>query len=153
MELYHFYLHEYSLEPNRYFEGIEKMLTVNQIKANGYKVKTIDGKWRYHKLYASYRGIGHIFAIVTTYNGHSSAYVSTISYGCDLNNLDETCFGPVTRHWKVLCAFMLILGGFVCFFGHKFFRFTLFLMGCIVGTFCTYVVLFDNIQSLTVGGK
>ncbi|XP_063913266.1 transmembrane 7 superfamily member 3-like [Zophobas morio] len=153
VDLYHLYLHENNYAEKYYFNGIENMLTVDLIKSHGYKVSTVDGYFKYRKLYSAYRGVGQVFAIVATYHNRSSAYVPAVSYGCDLDNQDESCYGPVTPHWKVICAFLLIFGLFVNFFGHKFFRITLYLIGFVIGVFITYVILSLSSNNLTVAEK
>ncbi|RZC42089.1 transmembrane 7 superfamily member 3-like, partial [Asbolus verrucosus] len=81
VELYHLYLHEDDFKQSRYFNGLEKMLTVDAIKVNGYKVTTVDGYFKYRKLYSAYRGVGQVFGIIATYQNKSSAYIPAISYG------------------------------------------------------------------------
>jgi hypothetical protein len=150
--MYHLFLHESSYDQSGYFDAVENMLTVDSIKSRGYKVTTVDGYYKYRKLYSAYRGVGQVFAIVATHHNRSSAYVPAVSYGCDLANFDESCYGPVTPHWKLLCAVLLIFGIFTNFFGHKFFRITLFLVGLMVGIFVTYVILSLSNNHLTVAG-
>ncbi|XP_044254477.1 transmembrane 7 superfamily member 3-like [Tribolium madens] len=152
VDMYHLYLHENNYDPLYYFNGIEKMLTVNLIQKNGHKVSTVDGYFKYRKLYSAYRGVGQVFAIVATNGNVSSAYVPAVSYSCDLTQMD-TCNGPVTPHWKLICAIMTIFGIFVCFFGHRFFRLTLYLAGFTLGIFVTYVILSLSSNNLTVEEK
>ncbi|KAH0809332.1 hypothetical protein MTP99_011906 [Tenebrio molitor] len=153
VDMYHLFLHESSYDQSGYFDAVENMLTVDSIKSRGYKVTTVDGYYKYRKLYSAYRGVGQVFAIVATHHNRSSAYVPAVSYGCDLANFDESCYGPVTPHWKLLCAVLLIFGVFTNFFGHKFFRITLFLVGLMVGVFVTYVILSLSNNHLTVAEK
>lgn len=57
----------------------------------------------------------------------------------------------VTPHWKFLCAVLLFTGFFLCFFGHRFFRVSLFIAGFIFGAFITYLIL--SHASLSFEGK
>lgn len=107
--------------------------------------------------YSAYRGTGAVFGVVATYKHGSSAYVPAVSYACDVLDWDADCNGPgerrgfggcfllgwfsVTLHWKLLCAFLLFLGFFVCYCGHRFFRTSLFFAGFISGTLLTYIAL------------
>lgn len=152
VEMYHLYLHENNYDSYYYFWAIESMLTVDLIRAKGVKIPTVEGYFKYRKLYATYRGVGQVFAIVATYGNTSSAYVPAVSYGCDLTE-PETCTGPVTPHWKLICAFLAIFGLFVCHVGHRFLRITLYLVGCTLGIFVTYVILSLSTDSLTVEGN
>lgn len=61
-------------------------------------------------------------------------------------------FFPVTDHWKFLCAGLLLFGLFVCFFGHKYFRITLFIIGFTFGIFITYLMISQE-EDFTTKGK
>ncbi|KAG5879208.1 hypothetical protein JTB14_004098 [Gonioctena quinquepunctata] len=141
VDMYHLYLPEFRKGNETYFDGIEKMLTVEDILEFGTKVPDIEGYFKFRRLYSSYRGIGEVFGVIATYRGWSTAYVPAISYGCDLLNWDQNCIGPVTGFWKLICAVLLIFGLFVCFSGHRFFRLTLCLIGFTFGVFITYITM------------
>lgn len=94
LEMYHLFLGEYDKSVNAYFEGITKMLTVENIRVNGRKVPSNEGYFLYHRLFSSYRGTGEVFAILATFNNRTSAYVPAVSYGCDMRNWDGSCIGP-----------------------------------------------------------
>ena len=80
-----------------------------------------------------------MYAIIAIYGNASSAYVPAVSYACDINSWDETCVGPVSVVWKVLCAIILFMGTFMCFFGHRFFRIEMFVFGFMFGGFISYI--------------
>ncbi|KAJ8913338.1 hypothetical protein NQ315_013309 [Exocentrus adspersus] len=141
VEMYHLFLNENDNNINTYFEGIDKMLTVDNIRSYGRKVPSNSENFFYHRLFSSYRGTGEVFAIVSTYNNRSSAYVPAVSYGCDLVNWDISCIGPVTGFWKFVCALLLIFGLITCFYGHVFFKVTLFTMGLSFGVLITYFAI------------
>ncbi|XP_018562655.1 transmembrane 7 superfamily member 3-like [Anoplophora glabripennis] len=141
IEMYHLFMGEYDKSINGYFEGITKMLTVENVRANGRKVPSSEGYFLYNKLFSLYRGTGEVFAILATFNDRTSAYVPAVSYGCDMRNWDGSCIGPITRYWKFICALLLILGLTICFYGHKFFKFTLFVLGFAFGVLLTYFII------------
>ncbi|KAJ8937940.1 hypothetical protein NQ318_005556 [Aromia moschata] len=144
VDMYHLFLKEYDNTVQTYFDGIEKMLTAESIKFHGRKVRADSGYYKYRRIYSSYRGTGEIFAVVATYNNRSTAYVSSVSYGCDLSNWEQ-CLEPVTGYWRLICAPLLILGVIICFLGHRIFRFTLFVIGFTFGLLLTYLAIsFDS---------
>lgn len=94
IDMFHLYLPEYDNKPESYFEGLSKMITVENIRMNGKKVYSLEGRFKYNRLFSSYRGTGEVFGIVATYKNRSSAYVPAVSYGCDLLNWQTNCVGP-----------------------------------------------------------
>lgn len=98
VEMYHIYLREYDNSQQTYFDGLSKMITVEGIRAYGRKVYAIEGRFKYGRLYSSYRGTGEVFAIIATYSNRSSAYVPAVSYGCEVLNWDTDCVGPGECH-------------------------------------------------------
>lgn len=92
--MYHLYLDEYNNKQETYFNGLNKMITVENIKANGKRIYSLEGKYKYGRLFSSYRGTGEIFGIVATYKNRSSAYVPAVSYGCNILFWDTDCIGP-----------------------------------------------------------
>ncbi|CAG9836142.1 unnamed protein product [Diabrotica balteata] len=141
VDMYHFFMYEYDKSPETYFKSIEKMLTVDNIEKYGRRVSGIPGRRKYMRLFSSYIGTGEVFAMVSTFKDHKSAYIPAVSYGCDVARWEEDCVGPVAVHWKVLCAFQLIFGIFLCFFGHRFFRLTLYIVSFTFGLMATYFVI------------
>lgn len=96
VDTYHLFLPENDNTQDTYFDVLTKMLTVENIKLNGRKVHSLEGRYKYGRLFSSYRGTGEVFGIIATYNNRSSAYVPAISYGCDVLNWDTDCVGPGT---------------------------------------------------------
>nr|XP_023020175.1 transmembrane 7 superfamily member 3-like [Leptinotarsa decemlineata] len=152
VDMFHLYLPEYDRNNETYFDGIEKMLSVEDILRYGTKVPEIEGYFKFRRLYSSYRGTGEVFGMIATYNNKSAAYVPAVSYGCDLMDWDQNCIGPVTGFWKFVCALLLIFGLFVCFLGHRFFKVTLYIIGFTFGVFITYLTISLE-QNLTVNEK
>lgn len=140
-DMYHMFLKDYDNSMESYFNGLEQMLTVDSILEFGRKVPDTVGTGKFSRLYSSYIGTGEIFAVVTTYNNHSSAYVPAVSYGCDISKWNESCLGPVTADWKFLCAVQLIFGVFICFLGHRFFKITVYVISFTFGLLVTYFVI------------
>ncbi|KAF5274292.1 hypothetical protein FQR65_LT04410 [Abscondita terminalis] len=147
LDMYHLYLEEQTLDNSSYFYGIENLLTVKNIKKYGTKVDSVK-HLPLRRYYSAYRGTGSIFAIIATNANGSSAYIPAVSYACDIADWGENCLGPVSIIWKVLCAVIFFIGTFICFFGHRFFRMTMFIFGFIFGSFIFYIVA--NIGNMVV---
>lgn len=94
VEIFHLFLPAYDNKQETYFQGLSKMVTVENIRMNGKKVYNLEGRLKYGRLFNSYRGTGEVFGIIATYKNRSSAYVSAVSYGCDLLNWNTNCVGP-----------------------------------------------------------
>ncbi|XP_057659697.1 transmembrane 7 superfamily member 3-like isoform X3 [Diorhabda carinulata] len=92
--MFHMFLNDYDNSMESYFNGLEKMLTVDGILKYGRKVPDTLSTGKFSRLYSSYIGTGEIFAIITNYNNRSSVYVPAVSYGCDISKWKESCLGP-----------------------------------------------------------
>ncbi|CAG9856293.1 unnamed protein product [Phyllotreta striolata] len=141
VDLYHLYLGERDNTIESYFDNIEKMLSVRDIMGHGTMVPDVDVKRKYSRMYSSYRGTGEVFAVISKFGNGTSAYVPAVSYGCDLTKWQDSCLAPVALHWKFFCAFVLFFGLFICFFGHRFFKFTLYIISFSFGLLVTYLVI------------
>ncbi|XP_056641660.1 transmembrane 7 superfamily member 3-like isoform X1 [Diorhabda sublineata] len=139
--MFHMFLNDYDNSMESYFNGLEKVLTVDGILKYGRKVPDTLSTGKFSRLYSSYIGTGEIFAIITNYNNRSSVYVPAVSYGCDVSQWKESCLGPVSVHWKFLCAVQLIFGVFICFFGHRFFKITVYVVSFTFGLLVTYFII------------
>ncbi|XP_050298903.1 transmembrane 7 superfamily member 3-like [Anthonomus grandis grandis] len=124
-DMYYMYLPE-SENIMEYFVAIQKMLNAEDIKLYGTKVPYGLEPNKYNLMYNNYRGIGRVFAIVATSDRGRSAYVPAVSFGCSTGKSGENCTGPDEFPWALVIALMLILGLFICFFGHRFFKTTTF---------------------------
>lgn len=58
----------------------------------------------------------------------------------------------VTVGWKILCAIILFMGLFTCYFGHRFFKTQMFIFGFVFGGFISYVSA-SIADTLSVGGR
>lgn len=139
LDMYHMYLPEGNSDINVYFNAIEKLMTVDGIKKYARKVSDSANYKSFRRYYSAYPGTGSLYAIIAISGNGNSAYVPAVTYACDVNNWDESCSGPVSVIWKVLCAMILFMGVFMCMFGHRFFRIALFIFGFVCGSFISYV--------------
>nr|CAH7761451.1 unnamed protein product [Callosobruchus chinensis] len=141
IEMFHYYFNHYDSDSQTYFDGIAKMLTVGGIRNHSRLVGKDIGYRKHNRMFSNYRGRGRVFVVVASYKGRSAAYVPAVSYGCDALNWRDDCVDFSSEFWKVSRTFLLILGGLLCFQGHKMFRLTIFLIGFIFGILITFVVL------------
>ncbi|GLV37223.1 hypothetical protein CBL_01947 [Carabus blaptoides fortunei] len=139
-EMYHMYLPESDFTPEVYFSGIKNMLTVTDISYYGTQASR-PGNGFLRRLYSAYKGTGSVYVIIANIMGQTSAYVPIVSYACDPLNLAESCDGPTTIVSKVLCGVLVFLGIFTCYFGHRFFKTEMFLVGFLVGGLVTFLIL------------
>lgn len=139
LDMYRMYLSEGNSDMNAYFDAIKKMMTVDGIKKYGRKVSDTVHQKFLRRYYSAYPGTGSVYAIIATSGNATSAYVPAATYACDVSNWDESCSGPVSVIWKVLCALILFMGAFMCLFGHRFFKIEMFVFGLVCGSFISYV--------------
>uniref|UniRef100_A0AAR5P9F3 TM7S3/TM198-like domain-containing protein n=1 Tax=Dendroctonus ponderosae TaxID=77166 RepID=A0AAR5P9F3_DENPD len=131
--MYYLYLSEHDNSTEQYFANIQKMISVDDIVKYGTLVLEGLTANRFKQMYSRYAGTGRVFAAVSTRLGRSAAYVPAVSYGCDVAAWDADCSGPVGTQWKIVTAFLLLCGLFICFSGHKFFKTGLFIIAYIFG--------------------
>ncbi|XP_017779247.1 PREDICTED: transmembrane 7 superfamily member 3-like [Nicrophorus vespilloides] len=118
LEMYHMRLTRWDFTADSFYRSIEKMITVEGIRKNGVKEWASPYKNKLRRFFVNYAGTGTVYAIIATYDGHSSAYVPILSYGCDISN--GNC-SPVTDHGdKYALAFLFTLFGIqMILFGRK----------------------------------
>ncbi|KPJ13444.1 Transmembrane 7 superfamily member 3 [Papilio machaon] len=98
--------------------------------------------WRMRRMLGAYPGTGAIFVAVAYSALNSSAYsvyVPTYSYAC--SPLEESCELLDDVLSQLLCASLLFFGMFVCYFGHRFFKTEMFLIGLVSGVIITYILI------------
>ncbi|XP_047508186.1 transmembrane 7 superfamily member 3-like isoform X1 [Pieris napi] len=138
---YKMYLPERNFEADVYFEGIQKMLTVDNIEENGEFVP--DNGLHNRRMLSAYQGVGSIYVAVAISVENASAYsvyVPTYTYACaPLVEGDCDIFDDVLS--QLLLASILFIGLFVCYYGHRFFKTEMFLIGLISGGIVTYILI------------
>ncbi|CAH2055769.1 unnamed protein product, partial [Iphiclides podalirius] len=138
---YLMYLPERSFDADTYFEGIRNMITLGNITENGQIIPQTS--WRMRRMLSAYPGTGSIYVAVA-YNGLNrssySVYVPTYTYACSPMDVGGCeLLGDALS--KLLCASLLFFGLFVCYFGHRFFKTEMFLVGLTTGVIITYILI------------
>ncbi|CAG5054370.1 unnamed protein product [Parnassius apollo] len=141
VEFYLMYLPERSFDSDTYFKGIQDMMTLDNISENGEIIPQTS--WSMRRMLSAYPGTGAIFVAVA-YNALNrsaySVYVPTYTYAC--SPLDESgCELLDDALSQFLCASLLFFGLFICYFGHRFFKTEMFLIGSISGVVITYILI------------
>lgn len=143
MEFYMMYLPDLNFYADTYFDGIRKMMTLKNIRKYGKLLPT--SSWpETRRMLSTYPGTGAVYAVVATRvlknETRYSVYVPNHSYGC-ADVIEDGC--DMIDDWlsQIMCATLLFVGLFVCFFGHRFFKTEMFLAGFFSGVIITYILI------------
>lgn len=142
------YLSGNNLSPESYFKALKKMLTPEDIIKNGVKLSSMTNRDISQKpefLMAAYPGTGAVYTMVvkakTPTGVTMAAYFPKVTYSCDLQQMDGcTVYGAA---WLGLCCVLGLVGVFLSFLGHRFFKTGLFL--CAFLGFC---IIYYSVLSL-----
>ncbi|XP_059061023.1 transmembrane 7 superfamily member 3-like [Achroia grisella] len=139
VKFYRMYLPERNFDANTYFEGIKNMMTLEKIQENGQEIPMT--MWGMRRMISAYPGTGSVYVAVA-YDAESdyySVYSPTYTYACSPLNDDCQLLDALVSRFA--CAFLIFLGVFVCYFGHRFFKTEMFLFGFISGVVITYILI------------
>ncbi|XP_068623092.1 transmembrane 7 superfamily member 3-like [Battus philenor] len=138
---YLMYLPERKFDSDTFFEGIRNMMTLDNIIENGVVVP--ETTWRMRRMLSAYPGTGSIYVAVAYSSTNSSAYsvyVPTYTYACSPTD-ESGCELLDDMLSQLLCTSLLFFGLFMCFFGHRFFKTEMFLVGLLSGVIITYILI------------
>ncbi|XP_043372050.1 transmembrane 7 superfamily member 3 isoform X2 [Dermochelys coriacea] len=149
-DIYQYFLPENDLSETALLIHLRKMSDVQSVRANGVRLVslTTDEKTNVH--FSSLPGQGVIYNVIVwdpLWNT-SAAYVPVHTYACSLTALVDNCSSLRGLSTKIFFTTFAVLGLFICFFGHRFWKTDLFYMGFIVTGFI-FFVLFTRITSLS----
>ncbi|CAK1542596.1 unnamed protein product [Leptosia nina] len=134
-------LPERSFDADVYFDGIMKMMTIDNIQENGEFIP--DNGLHNRRMLSAYPGVGSIYVAVAISVANSSAYsvyAPTYTYACSPIE-DGDCDVYDDALSQIILASLLFLGLFVCYYGHRFFKTEMFLIGLTSGGIVTYVII------------
>uniref|UniRef100_A0A2A4J1W6 TM7S3/TM198-like domain-containing protein n=1 Tax=Heliothis virescens TaxID=7102 RepID=A0A2A4J1W6_HELVI len=143
MAFYMMYLPDLNFYADVYFDGIRKMMTLKNIQKYG-KLLPMSSWPETRRMLSAYPGTGAVYAVVATRvmqnETRYSVYVPSYSYGCT-DVVEDGC--EMIDDWlsQIMCAALLFVGLFVCFFGHRFFKTEMFLAGFFSGVIITYILI------------
>ncbi|XP_032522784.2 transmembrane 7 superfamily member 3-like [Danaus plexippus] len=141
VNFYKMYLPERDFDADTYYMGIINMLTFDKIQDNGEYIPYTGLRMR--RMLSAYPGTGAIYVAVAFSSKNTSAYsvyVPTYSYACD-PFIEGGCEIMDDFFSQMLCASLTFVGLFVCFFGHRFFKTEMFLVGFVTGVVITYILI------------
>ncbi|XP_025836611.1 transmembrane 7 superfamily member 3-like [Agrilus planipennis] len=142
LEIYRIYLPEKEISSESYFNGIEKMITVESIRKHGWRMHNkTNGHNKLRVLYSAYPGIGSVYAMIAVYKTGEAAYVPAVTYACDAKNrMMDDCVQPATPFWKMICGISIAWGLLMCLFGFMFpFLVSYIFTGFIIGALIMYI--------------
>ncbi|XP_034836547.1 transmembrane 7 superfamily member 3-like [Maniola hyperantus] len=138
---YKMYLPERHYDADNYFDGISKMMTMEGIDEFGEYIP--ESGYRMRRMLSAYPGTGAVYVAVAYSVANTSAYsvyVPTSTYACAPLD-DDGCELLDDFLSQLLCASLLFFGLFVCYFGHRFFKTEMFLIGLLSGVIITFIVI------------
>uniref|UniRef100_G1QBV5 Transmembrane 7 superfamily member 3 n=1 Tax=Myotis lucifugus TaxID=59463 RepID=G1QBV5_MYOLU len=93
--------------------------------------------------FSSLRGQGVIFNVIVwdPVLNTSAAYVPAHTYACSFDAVEGNCFSLGRVSTKVFFTLFALLGLFICFFGHRFWKTELFFIGFIFMGFFFYILI------------
>ncbi|XP_042325983.1 transmembrane 7 superfamily member 3 [Sceloporus undulatus] len=142
-DVYQYFLQENDLSEAAFVSHMRKMSGVQNIRANGVKLMTLTSQDKTDLYFSSLPGQGVIYNVIVRdprWNT-SAAYVPVHTYACSLSALVDNCFTLRKLSTKIFFTTFAVLGLFVCFFGHRFWKTGLFFMGFIVLAFCFFIAI------------
>ncbi|XP_075838389.1 transmembrane 7 superfamily member 3 [Microtus pennsylvanicus] len=142
-EVYQYFLPEGDLTEASLLRHLQRMAQVPQVKASAVKVVTLTADDKTTVSFSSLPGQGVIYNVIVwdPFLNASAAYVPVHTYACSLESGDGSCVSPGRTSTKVFSTVFALLGLFVCFFGHRFWKTELFFVGFIFVGFFFYIVI------------
>ncbi|XP_043823959.1 transmembrane 7 superfamily member 3 isoform X1 [Dromiciops gliroides] len=142
-DVYQYFLPENNLTEEVLLRHMEKMSMVSQVEANGFKVATLKSSDKTIVYFSSVPGQGVIYNVIVRdpVLNTSAAYVPAHTYACHFNAILDNCSSLGRLSTKVFFTIFAILGLFICFFGHRFWKTELFFIGFIFVGFFFYILI------------
>ncbi|XP_054843881.1 transmembrane 7 superfamily member 3 [Eublepharis macularius] len=140
-EIYQYFLPENDLSEAAFMSHMRRMTEVQNIRANGVRLMILSSEDKTDLYFSSLPGQGVIYNVIVRdplWNT-SAAYVPVHTYACNLNAVVDNCASLRRLSTKVFFTMLAVLGLFVCFFGHRFWKTDLFFMGFIFVAFFFFI--------------
>ncbi|XP_074124880.1 transmembrane 7 superfamily member 3 isoform X1 [Sminthopsis crassicaudata] len=142
-DVYQYFLPENNLTEEVLLRHMQKMSMVSQIEASGFKVATLKSSDKTIVYFSSIPGQGVIYNVIVRdpVLNTSAAYVPAHTYACHFTTILDNCSSIGRLSTKVFFTIFAILGLFICFFGHRFWKTELFFIGFIFVGFFFYILI------------
>uniref|UniRef100_A0A8D0HK11 Transmembrane 7 superfamily member 3 n=1 Tax=Sphenodon punctatus TaxID=8508 RepID=A0A8D0HK11_SPHPU len=142
-DIYQYFLPENDLSEATLVSHLRKMTEVQSVRNNGIKMATLTSDDKTDIYFSSLPGQGVVYNVVVRdplWNT-SAAYVPVHTYACNLTALVDNCWSLRRLSTKIFFTTFAVLGLFLCFFGHRFWKTDLFYMGFILMAFFFFIVI------------
>ncbi|NXY87415.1 TM7S3 protein, partial [Alcedo cyanopectus] len=142
-DVYQYFLPESDLSQRALLSHLHKMAEVQSIRANGVKMLTLTTDDKTNVYFSSLPGQGVIYNVIVwdpLWNT-SAAYIPVHTYACSFADLVDNCSSLSKLSTKIFFTALAVLGLFICFFGHRFWKTDLFFMGFIFTAFFFFVFI------------
>ncbi|XP_075863663.1 transmembrane 7 superfamily member 3 [Microcebus murinus] len=142
-DVYQYFLPENDLTEKMLLKHLQRMVQVSQVKANAVKVVTLTGDDKTSVSFSSLPGQGVIYNVIVSdpFLNTSAAYVPAHTYACSFEAVEGNCASLGRVSTKVFFTLFALLGFFICFFGHRFWKTELFFIGFIFLGFFFYILI------------
>nr|XP_014348669.1 PREDICTED: transmembrane 7 superfamily member 3 isoform X2 [Latimeria chalumnae] len=123
-DVYQYFLPENDLSEPVLLSHLQKMVDVQQVKANGIKRISVTSHDKTIVSFSSIPGQGVIYNIIARdpLLNTSASYVPVHTYACSFTEMMDNCNTLGRISTKVFFTLVGSLGLFVCFFGHSYFK-------------------------------
>ncbi|XP_028602870.2 transmembrane 7 superfamily member 3 [Podarcis muralis] len=142
-EVYQYFLPENDLSEASFVSHMRKMSEVQSIRRHGTKMMTLVNQDKTDLYFSSLPGQGVIYNVIVKdplWNT-SAAYVPAHTYMCSLSGLVDNCSSLKRLSTKIFFTVLAVLGFFICFHGHRFWKTDLFFMGFIFTAFFFFITI------------
>ncbi|XP_002712742.3 transmembrane 7 superfamily member 3 isoform X2 [Oryctolagus cuniculus] len=142
-DVYQYFLPENDLAEKVLLQHLQRMAEVSQVKASAVKVVTLTADDKTEVSFSSIRGQGVIYNVIVRdpFLNSSAAYIPAHTYACSFEAVDGGCASLGRVSTKVFFTLFALLGLFICFFGHRFWKTELFFIGFIFMGFFFYILV------------
>ncbi|CAI5785112.1 Hypothetical predicted protein [Podarcis lilfordi] len=142
-EVYQYFLPENDLSEASFVSHMRKMSEVQSIRRHGTKMMTLVNQDKTDLYFSSLPGQGVIYNVIVKdplWNT-SAAYVPAHTYMCSLSGSVDNCSSLKRLSTKIFFTVLAVLGLFICFHGHRFWKTDLFFMGFIFTAFFFFITI------------
>ncbi|XP_057557898.1 transmembrane 7 superfamily member 3 isoform X4 [Hippopotamus amphibius kiboko] len=130
-DVYQYFLPENDLTEEALLRHLQRMAEVPLVQANAVKVVTLTADDKTSVSFSSLREQGVIYNVIVRdpFLNTSAAYVPAHTYACSFEAGEGNCSSLGRVSTKVFFTLFALLGLFICFFGHRFWKTGFIFMG------------------------
>uniref|UniRef100_A0AAY4DCB7 TM7S3/TM198-like domain-containing protein n=1 Tax=Denticeps clupeoides TaxID=299321 RepID=A0AAY4DCB7_9TELE len=142
-DIYQHFLPENDLSEQSLMIGVERVASTAGLEEHGKKLLTLSSGEKTSVSFTSIPGQGVIYSVVVRDPAlnTSASYVPVHTYACSFASKLDGCASLGRISTKVFFTIAGMAGLFVCFFGHRFFKSELFIMGFGFTAFFCFVLV------------